>query len=115
MPSQVHVLGSYQSDFARTVPREGGEPLHDLLPHLRTAVTDAYGRAGISGPAQLDAVETHDCFTITEHVALDHLGLTPPRQVTGRAGATQVEGAHRVATLNIGGSAATVVSLVVCG
>jgi acetyl-CoA C-acetyltransferase len=37
------------------------------------------------------------------------------RQVTGRAGATQVEGAHRVATLNIGGSAATVVSLVVCG
>ena len=25
-----------------------------------------------------DGVETHDCFTTTEYVALDHLGLTAP-------------------------------------
>jgi acetyl-CoA C-acetyltransferase len=37
------------------------------------------------------------------------------RQVTGRSGATQVEGARRAATLNIGGSTATVCSLVVEG
>lgn len=35
------------------------------------------------------------------------------RQVTGRAGATQVEGARRVGTLNIGGSTATTCSLIV--
>jgi acetyl-CoA C-acetyltransferase len=35
------------------------------------------------------------------------------RQVAGRAGATQVDGARRVATLNIGGSTATTCSLVV--
>jgi acetyl-CoA C-acetyltransferase len=37
------------------------------------------------------------------------------RQVTGRSGPTQVEGARRAATLNIGGSTATVCSLVVEG
>ena len=35
------------------------------------------------------------------------------RQVSGQAGAMQVEGATRFATLNIGGSCATVVSFVV--
>ncbi len=34
------------------------------------------------------------------------------RQVTGRAGETQVDDARTVATLNIGGSATTVFSLV---
>jgi acetyl-CoA C-acetyltransferase len=49
-----------------------------LFPHLRRAVTEAYDRAGIGGPADLDAIELHDCFTITEYVALEHLGLAPP-------------------------------------
>ena len=39
--------------------------------------------------------------------------LDASRQVTGRAGASQVEGAKRVATLNIGGSATTICSFVV--
>jgi acetyl-CoA C-acetyltransferase len=34
-------------------------------------------------------------------------------QVTGRAGTTQVDGARRFQTLNVGGSATTVVSFVV--
>ncbi|MGH3469085.1 MAG: thiolase C-terminal domain-containing protein, partial [Thermocrispum sp.] len=39
--------------------------------------------------------------------------LDASRQVTGRSGEHQVEGAQRVATLNIGGSTATTVSFVV--
>ena len=39
--------------------------------------------------------------------------LDAARQVAGRAGECQVEGAHRFGTLNIGGSATTVVSFVV--
>jgi acetyl-CoA C-acetyltransferase len=51
-----------------------------LFPHLRGAITDAYARAAVEGPADLDLIETHDCFTVTEYVALDHFGLTPPGQ-----------------------------------
>ncbi len=48
------------------------------LPWTRKAITDAYARAGLSGPDDLDAIETHDCFTITEYMAIDHFGLTDP-------------------------------------
>ncbi|MEM7689283.1 MAG: acetyl-CoA acetyltransferase [Pseudomonadota bacterium] len=49
-----------------------------LLPWTRKAITDAYARAGIAGIAQIDAVETHDCFTINEYVAIEHFGITAP-------------------------------------
>jgi acetyl-CoA C-acetyltransferase len=49
-----------------------------VFPHLRQAITEAYGRAGIGGPEDLDVIETHDCFTTTEYMAIDHFGLTPP-------------------------------------
>ncbi|MCE9579868.1 MAG: thiolase domain-containing protein [Deltaproteobacteria bacterium] len=49
-----------------------------LLPHVRAAILDAYRRADLEGPAQLDGIETHDCFTITQYLALDHFGLTAP-------------------------------------
>jgi len=49
-----------------------------VFPHLRSAICDAYGRAGLEGPQDLDAIETHDCFTISEYAALDHFGVTPP-------------------------------------
>lgn len=129
-----------------------------VFPHVRQAIADAWARAGISRVEQLDAIETHDCFTTTEYMAIDHFGLTPPgqswravesgsieaggrlpvnpsggligcghpvgatgtrmlfdaaRQVSGNAGDMQVEGARTVATLNIGGSCATVCSFVV--
>lgn len=129
-----------------------------VFPQLRAAALDAFARAGIASLDELDAVETHDCFTISEYAALDHLGLTAPgeswkaveegrtelegdlpvnpsggllaaghpvgatgvrmlwdasRQVTGTAGDCQVEGARRVATLNLGGSLTTVASFVV--
>lgn len=129
-----------------------------VFPHVRRAIEDAFRRAGIADVFALDGIETHDCFTTTEYMAIDHFGITPPgqswqaieggvidaggrlpinpsggligaghpvgatgvrmvldasRQVTGRAGAMQVEGARRFGTLNIGGSATTVVSFVV--
>ncbi|MEZ4411260.1 MAG: acetyl-CoA acetyltransferase [Polyangiales bacterium] len=128
-----------------------------LLPHLRDAVADAMRRASVEDWRGLDGVETHDCFTITEYMAVDHFGVTAPgeawkaieegvtsrggaipfnasggligvghpvgatgvrmvrdaaRQVEGRAGDAQVEGARRFGVLNIGGSGTTAVSFV---
>ena len=129
-----------------------------VFPHVRQTITDAWRRAGIGGIEAVSGVETHDCFTTTEYIAIDHLGLTAPgqswqavedrsiepggrcpvnlsggligcghpvgatgarmlhdaaRQVTGRAGDMQIDGARRMQTLNIGGSFGTVVSFVV--
>ena len=129
-----------------------------VFPHVRDTIQDAFRRAGIQDVFALDGIETHDCFTTTEYMAIDHFGITPPgqswqaiedgtiamggrlpinasggliglghpvgatgvrmlldaaRQVSGQAGACQIEGARRCATLNIGGSATTVVSFVV--
>jgi acetyl-CoA C-acetyltransferase len=51
-----------------------------VFPHLRQTIEDAWRRAGVSGIEAMHGVETHDCFTTTEYVALDHLGLTPAGQ-----------------------------------
>lgn len=51
-----------------------------VLPWTRKAITDAYTRANIEGPEGLDAIETHDCFSITEYMAIEHFGLTAPGQ-----------------------------------
>ena len=138
--------------------RSRGQAL--VFPHVREAIAAAWQRAGVAGVDALDGIETHDCFTITEYMAIDHFGLTPPGQswqavedgriaaggscpinmsggliggghpvgatgarmlwdaalqVTGQAGACQIDGAKRVQTLNIGGSCGTVVSFVVEG
>ncbi|MCC5857139.1 MAG: acetyl-CoA acetyltransferase [Ectothiorhodospiraceae bacterium] len=131
-----------------------------VFPHVRDAIQAAFRRAGINDVSAIDGIETHDCFTTTEYMAIDHFGITPPgeswravesgdiaidgripvnpsggliglghpvgatgvrmvldaaRQVTGAAGHYQVDGARRFATLNLGGSATTVVSFVVQG
>jgi acetyl-CoA C-acetyltransferase len=49
-----------------------------VLPWTRKAITDAYGRAGIADCWELDLIETHDCFTTSEYMAIDHFGLTQP-------------------------------------
>jgi len=136
--------------------RSQGQPY--VFPHVRQVVTDAFARAGIDGVGGLDGIETHDCFSMSEYMAIDHFGITGPgeswkavengdlardgsipvnpsggligvghpvgatgvrmlhdaaRQVTGQAGACQVDGARTFATLNIGGSLTTAVSFVV--
>lgn len=129
-----------------------------VFPHVRDAIQDAFRRAGLRDVFDLHGIETHDCFTTTEYMAIDHFGITAPgkswqaiedgvidrggklpinpsggliglghpvgatgvrmvldaaRQVSDRAGDCQVEGARRFGTLNVGGSATTVVSFVV--
>lgn len=53
-----------------------GEPY--IFPHVRRTIQDAFRRAGLAGAEELDGFETHDCFTVSEYMAIDHLGLTPP-------------------------------------
>ena len=129
-----------------------------VFPHVHDAITDAFRRASVADVMQLDGIETHDCFTTTEYMAIDHFGITAPgeswkaiesglierggalpvnpsggliggghpvgatgarmlfdavKQVEGRAGDIQVDGARTFATLNIGGSLSTVASFVV--
>lgn len=50
-----------------------------LLPHVRGTITDALGRARVR-IEDVDVLETHDCFTTTAYMAIDHFGLTPPGQ-----------------------------------
>lgn len=129
-----------------------------VMPHVRDAITDAFDRAGIADVDDLDAIETHDCMTPSEYLAIDHFAITAPgeswkaiedgslerdgripmnpsggliggghpvgatgarmlldatKQVSDTADGYQVEGAERVATLNIGGSTATTACFVV--
>jgi acetyl-CoA C-acetyltransferase len=138
------------------VRASAGQPY--VFPEVRRAITDAFRRAGIGDVFEVDGIETHDCFTTTEYMAIDHFGITPPgenwraieagdieiggripvnpsggligaghpvgatgvrmaldcfKQVTGTGGEYQVDGARTFATLNIGGSGTTIVSLVV--
>jgi acetyl-CoA C-acetyltransferase len=53
-----------------------GQPL--IFPHVAQIMTDALARAGLSDITELDGLETHDCFSITEYMAIDHIGLTSP-------------------------------------
>lgn len=49
-----------------------------VLPHVREAFLDALRRAGLPDVFALDGVETHDCFSPSEYLAIDHLGITAP-------------------------------------
>lgn len=49
-----------------------------MFPHVRQAISDAWRRAGLPGVEAIDGIETHDCFTSTEYMAIDHFGLTAP-------------------------------------
>jgi acetyl-CoA C-acetyltransferase len=49
-----------------------------VLPWTRKAIQDAYQRAGMANCWDLDLIETHDCFTTSEYMAIDHFGLTEP-------------------------------------
>lgn len=49
-----------------------------VFPHVRGTIMDAFRRAGMSGVGDIDGIETHDCFTSTEYMAIDHFGITAP-------------------------------------
>jgi acetyl-CoA acetyltransferase len=112
MDTDVWILGGYQSDFARNLTKErldfadltcevvdaalglrqkldrAADDVY-VLPHVRAAVLDALRGAQVSLD-DLDGIEVHDCFTPSEYLAIDHIGL-----------------------LNFGGSTATTVSFAV--
>ncbi len=48
-----------------------------VLPHVRGAVLDAFDRAHVTLD-DVDGFEVHDCFTPSEYLAIDHIGLTGP-------------------------------------
>jgi acetyl-CoA C-acetyltransferase len=64
--------------FLDKLERSRGEAL--IFPHVAQAIRDGWRRAGLPGVEALDGIETHDCFTSTEYMAIDHFGLTPPGQ-----------------------------------
>ena len=46
---------------------------------MRAAVHDAFNRARVRLD-DVDGFEVHDCFTPSEYLAIDHIGLTEPGQ-----------------------------------
>lgn len=53
-----------------------GQPL--VFPHVKDTFDDALQRAGFADVKQLDGLEVHDCFSMTEYMIIDHSGLTAP-------------------------------------
>jgi acetyl-CoA C-acetyltransferase len=49
-----------------------------VFPSVRKAMMDALARAAMPDIHGCDGVEVHDCFSITEYMAIDHFGITPP-------------------------------------
>jgi acetyl-CoA C-acetyltransferase len=51
-----------------------------VFPQVAQTIQTALHRATVLDPFALDLIETHDCFAITEYMAIDHFGLTAPGQ-----------------------------------
>ena len=49
-----------------------------VMPHVREAIAEAFRRARIESVQELDCIETHDCMTPSEYMAIDHFGITAP-------------------------------------
>lgn len=49
-----------------------------LFPHLRKCITDTLVRAEMQSIFEVDGIETHDCFTTSAYMAIDHFGITQP-------------------------------------
>jgi len=77
-------------------PSNGAEMSHaswdgSYTPTTRLAAARAYREAGVTDPAaQLGLIEVHDCFSVTELVVMEDLGLSAP----GRAPADILDGRY---------------------
>lgn len=69
-----HTTGSIE--FAKKIA--DSQECDYVLPMTHKAITDAYKMAGLKDCWDLDCIETHDCFTTSEYMAIDHFGLTKP-------------------------------------
>ncbi|CQD20415.1 keto acyl-CoA thiolase [Mycobacterium lentiflavum] len=64
-----------QQKLDRAARQDNGDPY--VLPHVRATVLDALDRAQVALDG-IDGFEVHDCFTPSEYLAIDHIGLTGP-------------------------------------
>ena len=69
-----------------------------VLPHVRSTVTSAMKRAGIADVSGIDGIETHDCFTTSEYMAIDHFGITAPGESwkAVEEGWLEIDGKHPI-------------------
>jgi acetyl-CoA C-acetyltransferase len=69
-----------------------------VLPHVRSTITSAWRRAGIADVNGVDGIETHDCFTTSEYMAIDHFGITAPGESwkAVEAGWLEIDGKHPI-------------------
>jgi acetyl-CoA C-acetyltransferase len=69
-----------------------------VLPHVRATITSAWKRAGIPDVSGVDGIETHDCFTTSEYMAIDHFGITAPGESwkAVEAGWLEIDGKHPI-------------------
>ena len=69
-----------------------------VFPQVRRTATEARTRAGLTDVAQIDAFEVHDCFAMTEYMAIDHLGLTAPGEAwkAVESGSIEIGGANPI-------------------
>ncbi|MEZ5009970.1 MAG: acetyl-CoA acetyltransferase [Chitinophagales bacterium] len=49
-----------------------------VFPHLKQCIDETFKRAEIKNVFELDGIETHDCFTTSAYMAIDHFGITAP-------------------------------------
>ena len=69
-----------------------------VLPHVRSTITSAMKRAGIADVNGVDGIETHDCFTTSEYMAVDHFGITEPGESwkAVEQGWLEIDGKHPI-------------------
>lgn len=65
-----------------------------VFPQVKRAAEEARARAGVD-LAEVSLFEVHDCFTTTEYMAIEHLGLTEPGKAWQaiESGAIEIGGA----------------------
>jgi acetyl-CoA C-acetyltransferase len=74
----AHILGWGHRTVGLGLDAKLSAPGDLVMPHVAATIADAFDRAGVAGVADLDGIETHDCFTPSEYMAIDHFGITAP-------------------------------------
>ena len=82
--------------FADKIAESASQPY--VLPHVRATIVSAWKRAGIADVHGVDGIETHDCFTTSEYMAIDHFGITAPGESwkAVEAGWLEIGGKHPI-------------------
>jgi acetyl-CoA C-acetyltransferase len=75
-PSGIKIMASAQSSGPTQM--QDGEDLLSL-PAVRDSAEKAYNLAGV-GPDDIDVVELHDCFSMTEIISTEELGFARKRE-----------------------------------